>query len=152
MSTEHHRSGNGGTGAPVHSDVSFETRDISVSAVAKSLIYLAASVGISLFICIYALRFASELAEKNDPPPMPMRHLEGPTMPPEPKLQGVPGHETDPQLDLRKRIQEDMAANEAPPRWVDEKTGVAQIPVADAMKIIAEKGMPAFAGAPAQKK
>ena len=71
-------------------------------------------------------------------------------MPPEPRLQGVPGHETDPQADLRKKNQEDAEANEKL-EWIDKFGGVAQIPVKDAMKILAEKGLSA-APAPEKKK
>lgn len=152
MSTKHDlRHGQSTAGEPVHGDVSFETRDISVSAVVKSLIYLAIALALSLFICIYALRYAAKLSQANDMPPMPLRQSEGPTRPPEPRLQGVPGHEADPQLDLRTKLKQDNEANESA-AWVDEKAGIAQIPVKDAMKIIAEKGMPAFAGVPVPKK
>jgi len=46
---------------------------------------------------------------------------------------------------------EDAEANEKA-GWLDQNAGIAQIPVADAMKIIAEKGLPAAAVAPAEKK
>ena len=71
-------------------------------------------------------------------------------MPPEPRLQGVPGHESDPQADLRKKNQEDGEANEKL-EWIDKSGGIAQIPVKDAMKIVAEKGLTA-APAPAVEK
>ena len=70
-------------------------------------------------------------------------------LPPEPRLQGVPGHGSDPQADLRQKIQSDTAANEKL-GWIDQNAGIAQIPVEDAMKIIAEKGLPAVS--PAAKK
>ena len=73
------------------------------------------------------------------------------TMPPEPRLQGVPGHRTDPQYDLREKLQEDREANEKA-GWIDQSAGIAQIPVEDAMKIIAEKGLPAASTPPAEKK
>ncbi len=72
-------------------------------------------------------------------------------MPPEPRLQGVPGHTTDPQLDLRVKIEGDTEANEKA-AWIDQNSGIAQIPVKDAMKIIAEKGLPGASAAPAEKK
>jgi hypothetical protein len=72
-------------------------------------------------------------------------------MPPEPRLQGVPGHGTDPQQDLRNKLKADSEANEQF-GWIDQTTGIAQIPVKDAMKIIAEKGLPAVTTPPAQKK
>jgi hypothetical protein len=33
--------------------------------------------------------------------------------------------------------------------WVDEKAGIARIPVAEAMKIVAERGLPRWAPPPA---
>jgi hypothetical protein len=60
--------------------------------------------------------------------------------PPEPRLQGVPGHEIDPQEDHREKIRADRAANEQY-RWIDASSGIAQIPVSEAMKIIVAKGV-----------
>lgn len=151
MSTDHPNTGHGDGKDPVHNDVSFEGRDISVGAVVKSLIYLALVLGFSLAICVYIYRYTTALAQSEDTPPMPMRHLEGPTMPPDPMLQGVPGHGSDPQQDLRTEIEKDAKENQAT-RWVDEKAGIAQIPVEDAMKLIVQKGLPGVTTAPAAKK
>jgi hypothetical protein len=53
---------------------------------------------------------------------------------------------------LREKIERDTKANETF-TWVDKDKGIAQIPVADAMKIIAEKGaVPAWPAAAAEKK
>jgi hypothetical protein len=61
-------------------------------------------------------------------------------LPPEPRLQGVPGHDADPQQDHRDKVRADNEANEKY-RWVDQNAGIAQIPVKEAMKIIAQKGL-----------
>jgi hypothetical protein len=71
------------------------------------------------------------------------------SMPPEPRLQGVPGHSSDAQEDMRQKVRSDSQANEKF-GWVDQSAGIAQIPVSDAMKIIAEKGLPGTP--PAEKK
>ena len=52
---------------------------------------------------------------------------------------------------LREKMREDTEANEKA-GWIDQTNGIAQIPVQDAMKIIAEKGLPAAATPPAEKK
>jgi hypothetical protein len=58
----------------------------------------------------------------------------------------------DPQLDWREKLAADKAANEKL-AWIDPNDGIAQIPVKDAMKIIAEKGLPAVTPAlPAGKR
>jgi hypothetical protein len=72
-------------------------------------------------------------------------------LPPEPRLQGVPGHTTDPQQDLRDKLKADTEANQKF-AWIDESSGVAQIPVKDAMKIIAENGLPGASASATEKK
>jgi len=140
MSTEHN------TGQePRHTDVSFEERDIKTGVIYGYLFALGTAVVASLLICVYILRFTQNDAASSDMPPPPSREVLGKDyrmMPPEPRLQGVPGHQTDPQADLRRKIQEDSEANEKF-EWIDRSSGIAQIPVKDAMKIVAEKGLPA---------
>ncbi len=151
MSTESHKTGQ----EPRHTDVSFEERDIKAGTIYGYLFALGAAVVASLLICIYILRFTLNFAASTDTPPPPSRDALGKdyrALPPEPRLQGVPGHQTDPQADLRKKIQEDSEANEKL-EWLDRSSGIVQIPVKDAMKIIAEKGLPAGpAPATAKKK
>jgi hypothetical protein len=137
---------------PRNTDVSFEERDVNAGTIYGYLFALGLAVVASLLICIYILRFTLNYAASTDTPPPPSREALGKDyrmMPPEPRLQGVPGHQTDPQADLRTKIQEDTEANEKL-EWIDKAGGIAQIPVKDAMKIIAEKGLPA--GPAAEKK
>ena len=149
MSTESQNMGQ----EPRNTDVSFEERDVNARTIYAYLFALGLAVVAALLICIYILRFTLNFAASTDTPPPPSRQALGKDfrqLPPEPRLQGVPGHETDPQADLRKKMQEDSEANEKL-EWIDKSGGVAQIPVKDAMKIIAEKGL-AAAPAPAEKK
>ena len=154
MTTDPH---NTSGGLPEHGDVSFETRDISIPSVLWSLVYLAVTVVVSLAICVYFFKFAAQhVASQEKPRPVVRQQMNAEdeqrmTMPQEPRLQGVPGHESDPQQDMREKIANDTAANESY-RWVDEKAGIAQIPVKEAMKIIAEKGLPGAAPAAPEKK
>jgi hypothetical protein len=149
MSTESQNMGQ----EPRNTDVSFEERDVNARTIYGYLFALGLAVVAASLICIYILRFTLNFAASTDTPPPPSREALGKDfhqLPPEPRLQGVPGHETDPQADLRKKMQEDSEANEKL-EWIDKSGGVAQIPVKDAMKIIAEKGL-AAAPAPAEKK
>jgi hypothetical protein len=139
---------------PRNTDVSFEERDVNAGTIYGYLFALGLAVVASLLICIYILRFTLNYAASTDAPPPPSREALGKDyrmMPPEPRLQGVPGHQTDPQADLRKKNQEDSEANEKL-EWIDKAGGIAQIPVKDAMKIIAEKGLPAGPAPVAEKK
>jgi hypothetical protein len=154
MSTESHNSAHNAGALPEHDTVAFETRDVKARTIYIYLAVLAAAVVLSYLVCVFVLRITTNMAAESDTAPPPVRQKLGAdylTMPPEPRLQGVPGHGTDPQSDLRQKLREDMEANETA-GWVDQNSGVAQIPVEDAMKIIAEKGLPASPAPPAEKK
>jgi len=134
-----------------HADVSFEERDINAGTIYRYLLALGLATAAALLISVYILRVTSNYAASTQAPPPPSREAHPQEMPPEPRLQGVPGHITDPQQDLRNKLKADTEANEKFD-WTDRTTGIAQIPVKDAMKIIAEKGLPAVTPPPAQKK
>jgi len=153
MSTESHNSAHNAGALPEHDTVAFETRDVKARTIYAYLAVLAVSVILSYVASVFVLRITTKIAAESDtPPPQVRQEMKGYlTMPPEPRLQGVPGHGTDPQYDLREKIQEDTAANEKA-GWIDQNSGIAQIPVEDAMKIIAEKGLPAASTPPAEKK
>jgi len=145
MSTESHNTGQAAGDVQRHTDVSFEERDIKTSTIYGYLFALGLAVVAAMVVCIYILKFTQNYAASTDTPPPPSREAENKDFPPEPRLQGVPGHQTDPQADLRKKIHDDTEANEQY-GWVDRSTSTAQIPVKEAMKIIAEKGLPGTTG------
>jgi hypothetical protein len=147
MSTESHKTSRDADHAPHHADVSFEGRDIQAGTIYRYLLALGLATAGALLICVYILRFTSNVADSSEMPPPPSRETHQKELPPEPRLQGVPGHTTDPQQDLRDKLKADTEANQKF-EWIDESSGVAQIPVKDAMKLIAEKGLPG-ASAPA---
>jgi hypothetical protein len=154
MSTESHSAGHAAGGTPRHADVSFEKRDVQTSTIYWYLIVLVLAVVASFGVCVYILRYTNAFVERSDAPPPPSRAELKPDESAnraEPYLQGIPGHDQDPQSDLRKKIKADTEANEKFD-WVDKDKGIAQIPVKDAMRIIAEKGLPAITPPPAEKK
>ncbi|HYL64049.1 MAG TPA: hypothetical protein VE077_15650 [Candidatus Methylomirabilis sp.] len=151
MSTEHHKAERGG-GQPLrHSDVSFEAQDINARTILKYLLGLAVCVILAFAVSVYVFKFATGAAVGSESQLTPSHRNIGPTMPPEPRLQGVPGHTNDPQLDLRIKMQQDTEANERLV-YVDKQAGIAQIPVEDAMRIIVSKGLPAVPTPVAEKK
>ena len=152
MSTESHKSAESAGEVLRHSDVSFEERDVQVSTIYWYLFALGLATAAALVISIFILRFTTDLAASSQTAPPPSREAQSKDfrMPPEPRLQGVPGHENDPQKDLREKLKVDMDANEKL-EWLDKNAGIAQIPVKEAMKIIAEKGLPAVSPAPPEE-
>ncbi len=151
MSTEHHTHGQAANGRPVHEDVSFEPRDVRTSPILKFLVSLGIVIILSYILCYGIYRGLKSYWAGSYRRPLPSRLEAGPTMPPEPRLQGMPGHLTDPQQDLRDKLKADNEANKTL-GWIDEKAGIAQIPVKDAMQLIVEKGLPAVTPPPAEKK
>jgi hypothetical protein len=154
MNTKRHHADHPASANPVNADVSYEKRDVDARTIYVYLVVLAVAVVLSFAVCIFVLRATTRVAVQSDTPPPPIRQEMGsvyPELPPEPRLQGVPGHGNDPQADLREKIRQDTEENEKA-GWIDQNAGIAQIPVKDAMKIIAEKGLPGAPAAPAEKK
>jgi len=156
MSTEmrntSHGAARGSDGELRNPDVSYEKADVQATTIYWYLGALAIAVILSYVVCVYVLRLTTKMAVEYDTPPPVIRQEMGSAyqdMPPEPRLQGVPGHSNDPQTDLRLKIEADTEANQKY-GWIDQNAGIAQIPVQDAMKIIAEKGLPG--ASPAEKK
>jgi hypothetical protein len=150
MTTDPHSTAHGTE--PRHSDVSYEKADVQVNSIYWYLLFLGLAAAAAFALTIYILRYTSGFVSSLDTPmPASRAAMATPTtMPPEPRLQGVPGHDNDAQQDLRDKMKADNEANEKL-GWVDPATGIVQIPVKDAMKIIAEKGLPGASSAPAEK-
>jgi hypothetical protein len=154
MSTESQNRGHNAGQPPRNADVSFEEVDVKAGTIYGYLFALGVAVVASMLVCVYILRFTTKFAASHDEPPPPSRAALGADyreLPPEPRLQGVPGHKADPQQDLRDKLKADTEANRKF-EWIDESSGIAQIPVKEAMKIIAEKGLPGAPVPPAEKK
>jgi hypothetical protein len=151
MSTEKHKGGAGEGKVPQHENVSFEAQDVRSAPILKFLKYLGVAIVLSYLLTLGILRGLTHYWNSTYLPPPPSRSEAGQALPPEPRLQGMPGHLSDSQHDRRDKWKEDTVANEKF-GWVDEKSGIAQIPVADAMKLIVEKGLPALPAAEAEKK
>jgi hypothetical protein len=149
MSTEQHSHGQSNGERPQHADVSFEATDVKSSPIFKFLTYLGITVILSFILSIGIYKGLKSYWIGTYEAPPPSREA-GPHFPPEPRMQGMPGHLTDPQNDMREKVEADRKANNEL-GWVDKNAGIAQIPVQDAMKLIVEKGLPA-ASAPAEKK
>jgi hypothetical protein len=150
MSTEHHKHGQIAGGVPSHGDVSFEVQDVRPTPIIKFLIYLGVTVVFSYVLTYGVYKGLIHYWRSTYTPPVPSWQA-GPQYPPEPRLQGMPGHLDDAQLDMREKVKADTAANNEL-KWLDEKAGIAQIPVKDAMQLIVEKGLPSTTAAPAEKK
>jgi hypothetical protein len=149
MSTEHHHP-EPSNGRPQHLDVSFEGQDVQPSPILKFMWWLGLTVVLSfvLSLGIYKGLQSYWRSTYTEPPPMRPSGME---FPPEPRLQAMPGHLSDPQQDMRDKTATDTKENDKL-GWLDEKAGIAQIPVKDAMQLIVDKGLPAIKPMPEEKK
>lgn len=152
MNTKNH--GHDSGQPPRHADVSFEGSDIETKVIYRYLFVLAIAVIATFVACIFIERTAMNYSLQEETQMAPSRAAMGDKfkeLPPEPRLQGIAGHDNDPQQDLRNMRKEARDANESY-QWVDKSSGTAQIPVSEAMKIIAEKGLPGAATGEAEQK
>ena len=151
MSSEHHNTGQPGDPPPTNTDVAFESSDIDTRTILAYLFYLAIAVAAAFLASVFIFRFLTTMAVDSDTPMAPVHRGVGATMPPEPMLQGVPGHTSDAQQDLRNKRESDEAENDTL-AWKDKPSGIAQIPVDEAMKIIVSKGFPVLPASTTEKK
>jgi len=151
MSTEEPKSAATKGREPENQDVSFETQDVHTRSILEFLAYLGVAIVLSYLLVLGIYHGLTGFWNSKYVPPPPSRTQTGPPLPPEPRLQGMPGHLIDPQHDWRDKLKEDAEANNAL-GWVDQQSGIAEIPVSEAMKLIVEKGLPALPAAPAERK
>lgn len=130
-------------------DVNHEHSDINVRAIVSSAVVLAAIVAVVFGLMYGAFRVMASQASSNDPQ---MSPLAAPSvqMPPNTVENPTFGNAPQPQLltneyavlSRQRRSEEQRLDGYG---WVNEANGVARIPIAEAKKLIAQRGLPARA-------
>jgi hypothetical protein len=124
----------------------YERRDLSPQAVLLFLVGLAV-VSVLIYLMLWGFYgYLNAFRQKPERPPAPLEAVHGNENPaqaiqrfPEPRLQ------PNPPADLNKfRAQEEQILNSY--GWVDPQTGVAHIPIEQAIDIIAARGLPVRQG------
>jgi hypothetical protein len=116
--------------AGIHHEIS----DVHV----RPLAWLGVGLALLVVISIVAMKGVFTLLDRQQaqrdvaPPPM---MTQRPQQPPEPRLQTTP-------VPNRKLILEQENRQLTTYSWVDSKSGVVRIPVDQAMKLLAERGLP----------
>jgi hypothetical protein len=112
-----------------------EKSDVSIGAIVKFGIGLAAAA-LLVHVAMWGLfRFFDARAEKRDRPLPPLAAAGLRRTPPEPRL------EPDPLLPRRRMETEERAALTTY-GWVDRKSGVVRMPIERAMELLVERGLP----------
>ena len=129
MDTKH------GPGHEPPAGIHHETSDVHV----RPLAWLGVGLAVLIVLSILAMKgvfvFLDRQQAQNDVVPPPMMS-QRPPQPPEPRLQTSP-------VPNRKLIVEQETQQLSTYGWVDQKRGVVRIPVDQAMKLLAERGLPA---------
>jgi hypothetical protein len=126
---------------PLDPEHAHEESDVSVTGLAMFLIAMVVTIVVTMWVVVGMFDVLLEDAQEADPPPPPLVDLRG--EPVGPKMQ------PEPSVDLRTfRASENAALNRW--QWVDKPQGIAEIPIGDAMKLLAKDGLPKWpAAAPA---
>lgn len=118
-----------GTGQHAH-----ETRDVNVRLVAYAGSGLILVVILAAIAMLWLFDFFSERTDREQVPPPPIARSAR-QEPPQPRLQ------TNPRKDLADmRAEEDAVLDSY--GWVDEKAGIARVPIGRAVEMVAEHGVP----------
>ncbi|PYR60707.1 MAG: hypothetical protein DMF85_04240 [Acidobacteria bacterium] len=120
-------------------DVAHESSDINVRGVIWFLVTLVV-VAALVYVSMWAMmRVLDKIEARNDPQVSPLAAPAG-ELPPEPRLQ------TTPWADLRVfRAAEEKALSSY--GWIDQKNGVAYMPIEKAKELLLQRGLPARASA-----
>jgi hypothetical protein len=123
--------------------ITFEPRDMRVNNIIIIGLGLLAVILLSLFISFKTYHHFLAQVRRQEALGIlsPLRAGRPAPLPPEPRLQGAPGHPTLGPEELQSVLQAaDQQLNSY--GWVNQQAGIAHIPVRDAMRLIAEKGLP----------
>jgi len=135
------RNASGEKSGTANPSVSYEPKDVNAGTIVKYLAALLLTIFASMLIARGVHRALVARAAQEVPYVSPLRQGAGRILPPEPRLQGGPGHQLPPQEEFRRTRAEAEATLESY-GWVDEKAGIARVPIEEAMRLLAERGPP----------
>ncbi len=114
-----------------------EESDVSIRGLAKFGVALVGLIVTANLLVWGAFTYFKTNAERAQPPAPPM--FKGNQLPPEPRLQGAPGHQASALEDiLEMRQREDKILGSY--GWINQQNGVVHIPIEDAKRLIVERG------------
>jgi hypothetical protein len=127
-------------GSSTNPEVAHETSDVSVPDIAK--------FGVGLIIIAIVTHILMWGLYKYFAAQEPYARTAGQAreqLPPEPRLQGAPGHEIHPveELNSMRAAENSVLTTYA---WVAQANGTARIPIEQAIKMLAERGLPSRSG------
>ncbi len=117
-----------------HPEVRYEQSDVRPGAIVRFAIGLVLVVGVSAVALLGLFALFARQQRRHDPPPPPLARQAG-RLPPGPRLQAAPLQDLE-----RLRAEEEKELTSY--GWIDAKAGIAHIPIDEAIKIVAARGLP----------
>ena len=117
-----------------HPEVRYEQSDVRPGAIVRFAIGLVLVVGVSAVTLLGLFALFARQQRRHDPPPPPLARQAG-RLPPGPRLQAAPLQDLE-----RLRAEEEKELTSY--GWIDAKAGIAHIPIDEAIKIVAARGLP----------
>ncbi|MCG3160932.1 MAG: hypothetical protein JMDDDDMK_02008 [Acidobacteria bacterium] len=119
-------------------DVTHEQSDVNI----RGIFWFIVGLGVFTVAVYVAMALIFDALEKREaaaePPPRSLLGAGQQRLPPEPRLQLAPGHETPP-LEERKTSLAEMKQRLNSYGWVNKPTGVVHIPIDEAKKLLLEQ-------------
>ncbi len=121
-------------------EVSFERRDVNVFQITAFGIGLLIACLVVVFAMVGLFDFLYKRENEKNVQNPPAMMNQRPTLPPEPRLQGIPKPDP-PRVELRQ-LHEDEDAILNNYAWIDPNQGIVRIPIDQAIDMVAKKGLP----------
>jgi hypothetical protein len=119
-----------------NAEVNHETSDVNIRAILGFGVVLIVAAVMIHFVIWLLFGYFNGRETLRAPAEYPLAVSQGARLPPEPRLQ------TNPREDLRElRAKEDELLGSY--GWVDQRAGIARIPIGEAMKLTVQRGLPA---------
>ncbi|MGA3098710.1 MAG: hypothetical protein ABSF25_19825 [Bryobacteraceae bacterium] len=113
-----------------------EEKDVDVWAVVRFAIVLVLLCAFTLTGLVGLFRYFQNREAALQPPQVEGADLKGPSLPPQPRLQNAPV------LDLKRmRQEEDQILGSY--GWIDRQKGIVRLPIARAIDLLSQRGLPA---------
>jgi hypothetical protein len=126
---------------PEHSGVRYEHSDVQPAAIVRFAVALVIVVVVSAGVLLGLFAVFARQQRRLDPPSPPLARPAG-DLPPVPRLQVTPLQDLE-----QARAQEENELNSY--GWVDPRAGILHIPIDQAIRLVAERGLPQVAASPA---
>ena len=126
------------------SEAGYETRDLNTCGVAVSGCLFAVGLVVAVLIATGVFSLLSGRPPQFVYPPAGLANAPGPTLPPPPQLEAVPGQ----QFQQFRTGEEQMLRSYG---WIDKNRGIVRIPIDRAMQLIVAQGLPSRPASDAQQ-